>query len=90
VLLSPGAEPFRPDDLAALWAAALAQPLAARRPAEWNAAWPRAALAEDWAAFWPAIWGPGGGRGGRKTAERRPREGQVEKNWGLRSRLPCP
>jgi hypothetical protein len=55
VLLSPGAEPFRPDDLAALWAAALAQPLAARRPAEWNAAWPRAALAEDWAAFGPAI-----------------------------------
>jgi hypothetical protein len=55
VLLSPGAEPFRPDDLAALWAEALAHPLAARRPAEWNAALPPAALAEDWAAFWQAI-----------------------------------
>jgi len=55
VLLSPGAEPFRPDDLAALWAQALAQPLAARRPAEWNAALPLAALAEDWGAFWQAI-----------------------------------
>jgi len=54
-LLFAGGEPLRPAALADLWTQALAQPLAARRPADRTAALRRAASAQDWTAFWQAI-----------------------------------